>query len=112
MLSLAIHAWARQLINRYPLHRFQRLAPLMRSLRAVKSQVEVDLTRTAIDITDSGLRRAIAAIRPGVMEYELEAELIYEFTRKKPLWLTNQLLGQEKCLCASLSHKRQTLPRW
>ena len=46
---------ARQLINRYPLHRFQRLAPLMRSLRAVKSQVEVDLTRTAIDITDSGL---------------------------------------------------------
>ena len=90
---------ARQLINRYPLHRFQRLAPLMRSLRAVKSQVEVDLTRTAIDITDSGLRRAIAAIRPGVMEYELEAELIYEFTRKKATMAYEPIIGSGKNAC-------------
>lgn len=74
---------ARELIARYPLHRYERLAPLMRRLRAVKSPTEVALLRTAIDITDAGLRRVLGTLRPGVHEYEIEAELIGEFTRRR-----------------------------
>jgi Xaa-Pro aminopeptidase len=72
---------ARQLMARYPLHRYERLAPILRRLRVVKSQPEVDLIRHAIDLTDTGLRRLLSTLRPGVMEYELEAELHAEFTR-------------------------------
>jgi Xaa-Pro aminopeptidase len=74
---------ARQLIAKYPLHRIERLAPLLRRLRAVKSPAEVALIRQAIDITDKGLCRVLAALKPGVMEYELEAELLAEFTRHR-----------------------------
>jgi Xaa-Pro aminopeptidase len=74
---------ARRLMERYPLHRYERLAPLLRLLRAVKDEVEVGLIRHAIDITDAGLRRLCRALRPGVMEYELEAELLHEFTRRR-----------------------------
>jgi Xaa-Pro aminopeptidase len=74
---------ARRLMERYPLHRYERLAPLLRRLRAVKDEVEVGLIRHAIDITDAGLRRLCRALRPGVMEYELEAELLHEFTRRR-----------------------------
>ncbi len=74
---------ARQLIAKYPLHRVERLAPLLRRLRAAKSPAEVELIRQAVDITDKGLRRVLAALKPGVMEYELEAELVAEFTRHR-----------------------------
>ena len=74
---------ARQLIARYPLHRFERLAPILRQLRAVKDPTEVELIRHAVGITRRGFDRVAASLRPGVMEYELEAELIGEFTRHR-----------------------------
>lgn len=74
---------ARQLIAKYPLHRVERLAPLLRKLRAVKSPAEIELLRQAIEITDAGLRRVLSVLKPGVMEYELEAELLAEFTRRR-----------------------------
>lgn len=74
---------ARRLLDRYPLHRHERLAPLLRRLRAVKSPAEVDLIREAVAITAAGLDRVLEALRPGVMEYELEAELAREFTRRR-----------------------------
>ena len=74
---------ARRLLAKYPLHRRERLAPLLRRLRAVKGTAEIDLLRQAIDITDAGLRRVLSVLKPGVMEYELEAELLAEFTRRR-----------------------------
>jgi Xaa-Pro aminopeptidase len=74
---------ARQLIARYPLHRYERLAPLLRRLRAVKAPQEIELIRRAIDVTDAGLTRLLHALRPGAMEFELEAELAAEFTRRR-----------------------------
>jgi Xaa-Pro aminopeptidase len=74
---------ARELMHRYPLHRYERLAPLMRRLRAVKSPQEIDLLRRSIAITADGFRRVAAMLRPGVMEYEIEAELLHEFTRQR-----------------------------
>jgi len=90
---------ARSLIARYPLHRYERLAPLMRRLRAVKAPAEVALLRRAIDITDAGLRRMLAALKPGVMEYELEAELACEFIRRRAKMAYEPIVGSGKNAC-------------
>ncbi len=90
---------ARNLIARYPLHRYERLAPLMRRLRAVKSPAEVALLRRAIDITDAGLRRMLSVLRPGVMEYELEAELASEFIRRRARMAYEPIIGSGKNAC-------------
>jgi Xaa-Pro aminopeptidase len=74
---------ARRLMAAYPLHRYERLAPLLRSLRAVKDPAEIALTREAIDITAAGLHRMLGVLEPGVKEYELEAEMLCEFTRRR-----------------------------
>ena len=51
----------------------------MHQLRSVKSQLEVDLIQKACNITEKGLRRILPKIKPGIMEYEIEAELMHEF---------------------------------
>jgi len=90
---------ARELMARYPLHRYERLAPLLRRLRAVKDEAEIDLIRQAIDITDAGLRRLVAALKPGVTEYELEAELASEFTRRRARMAYEPIIGSGKNAC-------------
>jgi len=69
-------------LRRYPLHDYQRLAPLMHTLRAVKSELEIELLRKACRITGDGLRRVLNFARPGVNETEVEAELAHEFIRQ------------------------------
>ncbi|MFN9369199.1 MAG: aminopeptidase P family protein, partial [Planctomycetia bacterium] len=90
---------ARQLQARYPLHRYARLTPLLRRLRAVKDETEVELIRQAIDITAAGLRRLAAAVRPGVMEHELEAELIHEFTRRRARMAYEPIIAAGRNAC-------------
>jgi Xaa-Pro aminopeptidase len=72
-----------ELKHRYPAHNFIRIASTLANLRMQKSQTEIDLLKEAIAITKKGLLRAMKFIKPGVMEYEIEAELIYEFIRNR-----------------------------
>ncbi|MBX7094840.1 MAG: aminopeptidase P family protein [Flavobacteriales bacterium] len=67
----------------YPLHSLERVAPIMHQLRSVKSGLEIELMQTAIDITEKGFRRVLEFVKPGVMEYEIEAEFIHEFVRNR-----------------------------
>ena len=67
--------------RRYPLHDYQRLAPLMHKLRAVKSEPEIALIRRACDLTEKGFRRLLRFTRPGVSELDVEAEFAHEFIR-------------------------------
>jgi Xaa-Pro aminopeptidase len=67
---------------RYPLHRYERLAPLMHRLRITKDPVEVQMIQKACDITEAGFRRLLGFIKPGVGEWEIEAELLHEFVRR------------------------------
>ena len=90
---------ARQLMARYPLHRYERLAPVLRRLRAQKSPQEVELIRRAVDLTDAGLRRALATLRPGVMEFELEAELAAEFIRGRGRMAYEPIVGAGPNAC-------------
>lgn len=73
------YRYAQEMKKRYPLHNYERSAKIMRSLRAVKSKFEVDAMQIAIDITEKAFRRLLKFIKPGVMEYEIEAELVHEF---------------------------------
>lgn len=65
----------------YPLHKYRRIAPLMGELRSVKQPREIELIQKACDITEKGFRRVLKFVKPGVMEYEIEAEFIHEFKR-------------------------------
>lgn len=67
--------------RRYPLHDYQRLAPLMHQLRAVKPDAEVVLIRRACDLTAKGFLRVLKFTKPGVSETEIEAEFSHEFIR-------------------------------
>lgn len=67
--------------ERHPHRRYERLAPLLHRLRAEKSRIEIDLVRRACEITAKGFERLLGFVRPGVMEYEVEAELLHEYVR-------------------------------
>ena len=64
---------------KYPLHKYERSAPIMQKIRSVKSTREIDLIQQACDITEKGFRRVLSFIKPGVWEHEIEAEFIHEF---------------------------------
>jgi Xaa-Pro aminopeptidase len=67
---------------RYPLHRYERLSQLMHRLRIIKGVEEIRLLQKACDITEAGFRRLLGFIKPGVGEWEIEAELLHEFVRR------------------------------
>lgn len=77
------YRYIQQFRERYPLHHVERSAKIMRKLRAVKTKLEVAVTQQAIDITEKAFRRLLQFIQPGVMEYEIEAELVHEFLRNR-----------------------------
>ena len=67
----------------YPLHDFRRLAPLLHQLRVTKTDLELDLLKEAMDITAKGFRRMLRYVKPGVTEYEVEAELAKEYIKRR-----------------------------
>ena len=75
--------FAKDLKEQYPLHHYQRAATIFRSLRAVKSGYEVELLQMACDITEKAFRRVLKFVKPGVTEYEIEAEIIHEFIKNR-----------------------------
>ncbi len=68
--------------RRYPLHNYARLAQLMNRLRITKDPVEISILQHACDITEAGFRRVLGFIKPGVGEWEIEAEFLHEFVRR------------------------------
>ncbi|HEY6062108.1 MAG TPA: Xaa-Pro aminopeptidase, partial [Chitinophagaceae bacterium] len=69
--------------NRYPLHNYLRAAKIMKELRAIKTALEIEVMQKAIDITDTTFRRLLQFIKPGVMEYEIEAEIFHSFLSQR-----------------------------
>jgi len=74
---------ARLLMDRYPAHKFHRAQPILRQLFMIKSAHEISLIRRSVDITGEAYRRLLELTRPGIMEYELEAAVTYEFIRRR-----------------------------
>ena len=73
----------KQVKQDYPAHQVHKAAPIMHKIRSIKHQIELELMQTACNITEAGVRRLLGFIKPGVWEYEIEAELAHEFLRKR-----------------------------
>jgi Xaa-Pro aminopeptidase len=69
--------------NRYPLHNYLRAAKILKEIRGVKTKEEIEVLQKAIDITDNTFRRLLKFIKPGVMEYEIEAEIFHSFLSQR-----------------------------
>lgn len=94
----------------FPLHKYERLAPIMRHLRAVKSPIEVELIRQACAITERAFRRLLKFIRPGVWEFEIEAEIVHEFLRNRsrgPAYEPIIASGASACILHYVKNDRQ-----
>ena len=65
--------------DKFPEKKIKEVAPFMHELRVIKSEQEITLIQNACNITEKGLRRILPIIKPGIMEYDIEAELIHEF---------------------------------
>ncbi len=72
-----------QLRKDFPAHSLERLAPIMKKLRLKKEPEEIEMMQKACDITNEGFYRILHFIKPGVKEYEIEAELTHEFLWNK-----------------------------
>ena len=83
LVEVRDYRYASYMRNRYPLHEYKRAAKILKELRAIKSPLEVEIIQKAIDITDITFRRLLQFIKPGVMEYEIEAEIWHSFISQK-----------------------------
>ena len=83
----------------YPLQNFRRLAPLLHDLRIVKHPVEIDLLKEAVSITEKGFRRVLKFLKPGVTEYEVEAEWAREFLRRRAKFAYSPIVASGKNNC-------------
>jgi len=75
--------FVKEIMSKYPLHHYERAARIVRDLRSVKTAEEIDVTKQAIAITAKAYKRVLQFIKPGVMEYEIEAEVTHEFLRNR-----------------------------
>lgn len=75
--------FTKKLMDRYPVHKYHRAQPIMKKLAMIKSSYEIELVQEAIGITSKAFRRVLEFVRPGVKEYEIEAEITHEFIRNK-----------------------------
>ncbi len=69
--------------EKYPAHSVAKSNPILQKLRSVKEDAEIKLIQKACDITEKGFRRILGFVKPGVWEYEIEAELMHEFLRNR-----------------------------
>jgi Xaa-Pro aminopeptidase len=83
LVAVRDYRYAQMMKERYPLHNYRRSAKIMKELRAIKSPLEVEVIQKAIDITDNTFRRLLQFIRPGVWEYEIEAEIYHSFMTQR-----------------------------
>ncbi len=67
----------------FPAHQYAKSNPILQQIRGIKEPEELELMQAACDITEKGFRRLLGFIKPGVWEYEIEAELLHEFVRNR-----------------------------
>lgn len=69
--------------DRYPAHSVAKSNPILQRLRSVKDPLELDLMQQACNITEKGFRRILNFVKPGVWEYNIEAEFMHEFLNNR-----------------------------
>ncbi|MGG9971600.1 aminopeptidase P family protein [Ferruginibacter sp. SUN002] len=77
------YRYAQMMKQRYPLHNYERSAKILRDLRAIKTPLEIEVMQKAMDITENAFKRVLQFVKPGVMEYEIEAEILHSFLMQR-----------------------------
>jgi Xaa-Pro aminopeptidase len=83
LLETRDYRFAKEFMQRYPVHKYERSAKVLKNIRAIKTAEEIEVLKIAIDVTESAFRRLLDFIQPGVMEYEIEAAIVHEFLRRR-----------------------------
>ncbi len=83
LVRTAEYRFIDEMKSRYPLHQYLRAAKILKDLRGVKTKEEVVVIQKAIDITEVAFRRLLQFIKPGVFEYEIEAEIYHSFLSQR-----------------------------
>lgn len=83
LIAVRDYRYAQEMKARYPLHNYKRSARIMKELRAIKTPLEVEVMQQAIDITHETFLDLLKFIRPGVMEYEIEAKIWHGFLSRR-----------------------------
>ena len=102
--------FAKWCMEQCPLHKFERAQPIMHQIRTIKSKAEIEQLKEAILITEKGFRRVLNFIKPGVMEYEIEAELMHEFISNRSRRFAFQPIiasGFNACVLHYIDNKNQ-----
>ena len=100
------------MISQFPNKAIKEIAPIMHELRFIKSDLEVALIQHACNITDKGLRRILPLIKPGIMEYEIEAELMHEFLSNRSAGFAYQPIigsGIDSCVLHYIDNNKKCL---
>ncbi|MFZ9955010.1 MAG: aminopeptidase P family protein [Flavobacteriales bacterium] len=79
--------------------KYERSAPIMQELREIKSKEEVDIIQSACNVTDKAFRRVLCFMKPGVWEYEVEAEISHEFIRNKSVHAYTPIIASGANAC-------------
>ncbi|MEE2931784.1 MAG: aminopeptidase P N-terminal domain-containing protein [Bacteroidota bacterium] len=88
------------LINKYPTKKILEVAPIMHNLRSIKSNTEIELMQEACNITEKAFKRILSFVKPGVMEYEIEAEIIHDFLNRRATRFAYQpIIGSSRNSC-------------
>jgi len=77
------YRFADEMKARYPAHHYERSAKILKELRGIKTKEEIEVVQKAVDITQNAFERVLKFIRPGVMEYEIEAEVVHSFLSQR-----------------------------
>lgn len=96
--------------EKYPLYEYERLAPILTDLRCIKSEIEINLLQKACNITEKGFRRVLNFVKPGVMEYEVEAEYLHEFVRNRSVGFAYEPIiggGGNSCVLHYLENNQE-----
>jgi Xaa-Pro aminopeptidase len=108
-----VHDFAARMQSEYPGYPLLRAAPLLRKLRSVKEAEELRQIRIACSITDKAVRRAAGFVRPGVWEYEVEAEIQHELLRNRAsgsAFPTIVASGSNSCVLHYITNQKECLP--
>jgi Xaa-Pro aminopeptidase len=97
-------------MNHYPLHEYNRAAPIMHHLRTIKSEIEMELIKQACRITEKAFLRVLNVIRPGIWEFEIEAEIVHEFLAHRsrgPAYAPIIASGPNACILHYVQNNRK-----
>ncbi len=83
LIPVRDYRFAETMRHRYPLHSYKRSAKILKQLRSIKTSLEVEVVQKAIDITENTFRHLLTFIKPGITEYEIEAEIYHQFLKQR-----------------------------